>query len=228
MPKSVADVLALKSQVQMVDFRFTDLPGVWQHFTVPVKELTEETFEDGIGFDGSSIRGFKEIHESDMLLMLDPDTAFVDPIYEVPTLAIICDVYDPITREPYTRDPRFIAQRAEAYLKQTGIGETSYWGPEAEFFMFSDVRYGVGRQRQPITTSTARRAGGTAARTWGRTSAARLPPSAATSRCRPPTRSRMCAAGSCWRSKRSASTSKSTITRSPPPARPRSTCASTR
>ncbi len=142
MPKSVEDVLALKSQVQMVDYRFTDLPGVWQHFTVPVKELTEETFEDGVGFDGSSIRGFKEIHESDMLLMLDPDSAFIDPIYEVPTLAIICNVYDPITREPYTRDPRFIAQRAEAYLKQTGIGETSYWGPEAEFFMFNDVRYG--------------------------------------------------------------------------------------
>jgi glutamine synthetase len=142
MPKTVADVLALKSQVQMVDFRFTDLPGVWQHFSVPVKELTAETFEDGVGFDGSSIRGFKEIHESDMLLMLDPDTAFVDPIYEVPTLAIICDVYDPITREPYSRDPRFIAQRAEAYLKQTGIGDISYWGPEAEFFMFNDVRYG--------------------------------------------------------------------------------------
>jgi glutamine synthetase len=142
MPKTVADVLALKSQVQMVDFRFTDLPGVWQHFSVPVKELTEDTFEEGVGFDGSSIRGFKEIHESDMLLMLDPDSAFIDPIYEVPTLAIICDVYDPITREPYTRDPRFIAQRAESYLKQTGIGDISYWGPEAEFFMFSDVRYG--------------------------------------------------------------------------------------
>jgi glutamine synthetase len=142
MPKTVADVLALKSQVQMVDFRFTDLPGVWQHFSIPVKELNEGTFEDGVGFDGSSIRGFKEIHESDMLLMLDPDSAFIDPIYEVPTLAIICDVYDPITREPYARDPRFIAQRAEAYLKQTGIGEISYWGPEAEFFLFNDVRYG--------------------------------------------------------------------------------------
>ena len=109
MTKTVADVLALLPEVKMVDFRFTDLPGVWQHFTVPARELTAEIFEDGVGFDGSSIRGFKEIHESDMLLMLDPSTAFIDPIFEVPTLAIICDVYDPITREPYARDPRYIA-----------------------------------------------------------------------------------------------------------------------
>lgn len=141
MPKTVADVMSLLPRAQMVDFRFTDLPGVWQHFTIPARQLTEELFEDGIGFDGSSIRGFKEIHESDMLLMLDPSTAFIDPIYQVPTLAMICDVYDPITREAYTRDPRFIARRAEAYVKQTGIADVSYWGPEAEFFMFSDVRY---------------------------------------------------------------------------------------
>jgi glutamine synthetase len=144
MPQTVQDVLALVPQVKMVDFRFTDLPGVWQHFSIPARELDEEMFEDGIGFDGSSIRGFKEIHESDMLLMLDPTTAFVDPIYEVPTLAIICDVFDPVTREPYSRDPRYIAQRAEAYLNQTGIADASYWGPEAEFFLFSSVRYGGG------------------------------------------------------------------------------------
>ncbi len=144
MPQTVQDVLALVPQVKMVDFRFTDLPGVWQHFSVPARELNEEMFEDGVGFDGSSIRGFKEIHESDMLLMLDPTTAFVDPIYEIPTLAIICDVFDPVTREPYSRDPRYIAQRAEAYLKQTGIADASYWGPEAEFFLFSSVRYGGG------------------------------------------------------------------------------------
>jgi len=130
--------------VQMVDLRFTDLPGVWQHFSIPVRELSEELFEDGIGFDGSSIRGFKEIHESDMMLLLDPDSAFIDPIYEVPTLVLICNVYDPVTREPYTRDPRYIAARAEAYLQQTGIAQVSYWGPEAEFFLFSDVRYGGG------------------------------------------------------------------------------------
>ncbi|MCO5243689.1 MAG: type I glutamate--ammonia ligase [Anaerolineae bacterium] len=144
MAKTVADVLALVPQVKMVDFRFTDLPGVWQHFSVPAKELTAETFEEGVGFDGSSIRGFKEIHESDMLLMLDASTAFIDPVLEVPTLAIVCDVYDPITRDPYSRDPRFIAARADAYLKQTGIGDTSFWGPEAEFFLFNNVRYGGG------------------------------------------------------------------------------------
>lgn len=144
MPTTVADVLKMAAQVQMVDFRFTDLPGIWQHFSIPAHELTADRFEDGIGFDGSSIRGFKEIHESDMLLILDASTAFIDPILGVPTLAIICDVYDPVTRQPYTRDPRFIARRAEAYLKQTGIAAMSYWGPEAEFFMFSDVRYGGG------------------------------------------------------------------------------------
>jgi glutamine synthetase len=142
MPKTPADVVKMARDVQMVDLRFTDLPGVWQHFSIPGRELTEELFEEGIGFDGSSIRGFKEIHESDMLLMLDPDTAFVDPVYEVPTLAIICDVYEPVTREPYSRDPRFIARRAETYLKQTGIADISYWGPEAEFFIFGGVRYG--------------------------------------------------------------------------------------
>ncbi len=144
MPQTVADVLALLPQVKMVDFRFTDMPGVWQHFTMQARDLTEETFEEGVGFDGSSIRGFKEIHESDMLLMLDPTTAFIDPIYETPTLAIICDVFDPITREPYSRDPRFIARRAEEYLKQTGIADISFWGPEAEFFLFGNVRYGSG------------------------------------------------------------------------------------
>ena len=144
MPTSVADVLKMAKSVKMIDFRFTDLPGVWQHFSIPAHNLSEDVFEDGIGFDGSSIRGFKEIHESDMLLMLDASTAFIDPILEVPSLAIICDVYDPITRQPYSRDPRFIARRAEAYLKQVGLGDTSYWGPEAEFFMFNDVRYGGG------------------------------------------------------------------------------------
>ena len=142
MTKTPQDVVKTAQEVQIVDLRFTDLPGVWQHFSIPARNLTEELFEEGIGFDGSSIRGFKEIHESDMLLMVDPNTAFVDPVLEVPTLAIICDVYDPITRQPYTRDPRYIARKAEAYLKQTGIADVSYWGPECEFFMFSDVRYG--------------------------------------------------------------------------------------
>jgi glutamine synthetase len=144
MAKTVADVLKLAKEVQMVDFRFTDLPGTWQHFSVPVHRLDEEIFEAGIGFDGSSIRGFQEIHESDMLLLLDPTTAFIDQVLEVPTLVIMCDVYDPVTRQPYSRDPRYVARKAEAYLKQTGIADASYWGPEAEFFMFNDVRYGGG------------------------------------------------------------------------------------
>ncbi len=144
MSRTLAEVIAMGKQVKMIDLRFVDLPGTWQHFSIPSRELTGELFEDGIGFDGSSIRGFQEIHESDMLLMLDPDTAFIDPVLEVPTLAIVCDVYDPITRQPYSRDPRYVARKAEAYLKQTGIAQTSYWGPEAEFFLFNDVRYGGG------------------------------------------------------------------------------------
>ncbi len=139
-----SDVVKMAKDVKMVDFRFTDMPGTWQHFSVPAHTLDEELFEDGLGFDGSSIRGFKEIHESDMILMLDPTSAFIDQVLEVPTLVIICDIYDPITRQPYTRDPRYVAKKAEAYLKQTGIGDVSYWGPEAEFFIFNDVRYGGG------------------------------------------------------------------------------------
>ena len=144
MSKTREDVLKMAQAAKMVDLRFTDMPGTWQHFSIPAHELTEELFEDGIGFDGSSIRGFKEIHESDMILFPDPSTAFLDPLLEVPTLAIICDVYDPITRQPYTRDPRYVARKAEAYLKQTGLADRSYWGPEPEFFIFNDVRYGGG------------------------------------------------------------------------------------
>ncbi len=128
--------------IKVVDFRFVDLPGVWQHFSIPVRDLTEDLFEDGLGFDGSSIRGFKEIHESDMLLIPDPATAFLDAFTQEPTLNILCDIQDPITREPYTRDPRYIARRAEDYLKSTGLAEIAYFGPEAEFFIFDDVRYG--------------------------------------------------------------------------------------
>ncbi len=144
MAKTVADVLEMAKDAKMVDWRFTDLPGIWQHFSMPIRELSEEQFEEGIGFDGSSVRGFQEIHESDMILIPDPSTAFIDPIFEVPTLVVICDVYDPVTRQPYSRDPRYVAKKAEAYLKQTGIADTSYWGPEAEFFIFDDVRYTSG------------------------------------------------------------------------------------
>jgi glutamine synthetase len=144
MAKTPKDVIKMAEGMQMVDLRFTDLPGTWQHFSIPAAKLDESLFEEGMGFDGSSIRGFKEIHESDMLLILDPDTAFIDQVLEVPTLVILCDIYDPITRQPYTRDPRYIARKAESYLQQTGIAETSFWGPEAEFFIFNDVRYGGG------------------------------------------------------------------------------------
>src|SRR5689334_14596106 len=127
--------------IKMVDVKFTDLPGGWQHFTIPVDELSESCFSEGLGFDGSSIRGFQHIHESDMLLRLDAATAFVDPVLRVPTLSIIGDVYDPISGEPYGRDPRLIARRAEEYLQSTQIATTSYWGPEAEFYIFNSLRF---------------------------------------------------------------------------------------
>jgi len=136
--------LARESKIEMIDLRFVDMPGTWQHFSMPISGFSEDLFEDGIGFDGSSIRGFQEIHESDMLLMLDPDTAFIDPVLEVPTMVIFCDVYDPVTLQPYSRDPRYVSRKAESYLQQTGLATTSFWGPEAEFFMFNDVRYGGG------------------------------------------------------------------------------------
>jgi len=142
MAKTVKDVLILARKTQMVDFRFIDMPGTWQHLSIPASTLNESIFEEGIGFDGSSIRGFKAINESDMLLIPDPDSAFIDPVLEVPTLALICDVYDPITLQPYEHDPRYIARKAEAYLKKSKLASLSYWGPEAEFFLFSDVRYG--------------------------------------------------------------------------------------
>jgi glutamine synthetase len=142
MAKTVADVLEIGKRVKMVDLRFTDLLGLWHHFTMPAQEMGADLFTEGIGFDGSSIRGFQEIHESDMILIPDPSTAFVDPIPEVPTMVIICDIYDPITLQPYTRDARFVAKKAEAYLKQVGVAEESYWGPELEFFIFNSVAYG--------------------------------------------------------------------------------------
>ena len=139
-----SDVVALAKEkgVQIVDFKFMDLPGMWQHFSIPATEFGEDMFDEGLGFDGSSIRGFQAINESDMLLFPDPDSAIVDPVCQIPTLSIICNIKDPITLESYTRDVRHIAQKAEAYLISTGIADTSYWGPEAEFFMFNDVRYG--------------------------------------------------------------------------------------
>ncbi|MDM8525935.1 type I glutamate--ammonia ligase, partial [Desulfococcaceae bacterium HSG8] len=138
-----SDVLAMakEEKAKVVDLRFMDFPGVWQHFTVPMSELEESSFEDGYGFDGSSIRGWQPINASDMLVIPDPDTAKMDPFYDEPTLVLIGNIVDPITREPYTRDPRNIARKAEAYLKNSGLGDVAYIGPEAEFFIFDDVRF---------------------------------------------------------------------------------------
>src|ERR671924_1360215 len=133
--------LVADSGAEVVDLRFCDLPGLMQHFSIPASELTEEGFEDGYGFDGSSIRGFQEIQESDMLLVPDPTAAYIDPFLKVPTLAIHCFVRDPVTGEMYSRDPRGIARKAERYLSQTGIANTSYWGPECEFYIFDSIRF---------------------------------------------------------------------------------------
>ncbi len=127
--------------VQFVDFRFCDLPGLMQHYTLPAHELTSEAFEDGLGFDGSSVRGFQEIQESDMVLVPDPDTATVDSFRQHKTLILNCFVKDPVTGEHYSRDPRYIAQKAETYLKGTGIADKAFFGPEAEFFIFDDIRF---------------------------------------------------------------------------------------
>jgi len=144
MPDSVADVLKLakEERIEAVDFKFVDLPGLWHHFSIPAKGLDEGIFEDGLGFDGSSIRGFQRIEESDMLLIPDPTSAKIDPIPEAKTLSLICNVADPISRESYSRDPRYVAQKAERYLGSTGVADTSYWGPEAECFIFDSVRFG--------------------------------------------------------------------------------------
>jgi glutamine synthetase len=131
-------------KVEMVDLKFLDFVGTWQHFAVPVYELKEDSFEEGFGFDGSSIRGWQPIHASDMLVIPDADTAVIDPFITRPTLSLICNIVDPITKESYTRDPRNIARKAEAYLKSTGIADVAFFGPEAEFFIFDDIRFGTG------------------------------------------------------------------------------------
>lgn len=128
-------------KIKFVDLKFMDFPGQWQHFTVPTSQFDKDSFDDGYGFDGSSIRGWKRINESDMLIIPDASTMFVDPFIEAPTISLICDVYEPATKEKYTRCPRNIAQKATAYLKTSGIADTVYFGPEAEFFVFDDVRF---------------------------------------------------------------------------------------
>jgi glutamine synthetase len=137
------DVLAKIADegIQFVDLRFCDLPGLMQHFSIPAHQLTSDVFADGIGFDGSSIRGFQEIQESDMILIPDSETAVIDPFRQHPTLNLNCYVHDPVTGESYSRDPRYIAKKAEQHLAGTGIADTAYFGPEAEFFILDDVRF---------------------------------------------------------------------------------------
>src|SRR5215204_3928172 len=137
------EVLAMcrEKEVRAVDMRFMDFPGLWQHFTIPATALEESTFEEGLGFDGSSIRGWKAINESDMLVVPVPETAFLDPFCAEPTLTIICNIQDPLTKEDYTRDPRNVARKSINYMKQTGIADIAYFGPELEFFVFDNVRF---------------------------------------------------------------------------------------
>ena len=141
--KNPAEAMALAEQndIKIVDLKFTDVPGTLQHFSVPISQLSEDSFDEGFGFDGSSIRGFQQIHESDMMLVPDASTAVVDSILKVPTLSFVCDVRDPISGGPYTRDPRYVAKKAEEHLKSTGIADVSYWGPELEHFIFDDISY---------------------------------------------------------------------------------------
>ena len=143
MAASPSDVLKLGQQngAQFLDIRFCDLPGLMQHFSMPFEEFTEEAFEEGFGFDGSSIRGFQEIQESDMILVPDADTAVMDPFRQHPTMIINAFVKDPLTGEHYTRDPRYVARKAQDYLIGTGIADTAYFGPEAEFYIFDSIRF---------------------------------------------------------------------------------------
>jgi glutamine synthetase len=139
-PKEVL-ALSREKQVRAVDLRFADLPGSWQHFTIPANMLEEATFEEGLGFDGSSLRGWQAINESDMLVLPQADTAFIDPFFKETTLVLICSILDPLTRQDYSRDPRNVARKAVNYMKASGIADTAYFGPELEFFVFDSVRF---------------------------------------------------------------------------------------
>ena len=139
-PKEIIDLIKAKN-IEIVDLKFQDFPGTWQHFSIPVSQAVPEIFDEGLGFDGSSIRGWQAIHASDMMVVPDPVTAVIDPFTECPTLSLICNIVDPVTREQYSRDPRYVAAKAENYLKSSGIGDVAYFGPEAEFFIFDGIRF---------------------------------------------------------------------------------------
>ncbi len=140
-PKEVVSLIEEKD-IKFVDLKFQDFPGTQQHFTVPANQLTEKTFTEGLGFDGSSLRGWRAINESDMLVLPDPNTAYIDPFLQAATLSLTCSIVDPITKQPYSRDPRNVAQKCVEYVKSTGIADTVCFGPEAEFFVFDNVRFG--------------------------------------------------------------------------------------
>ena len=146
---------ARDAQVAMVDLKFCDLLGTWQHMTLPLRALDEHAFDEGLGFDGSSIRGWQGIAESDMLLMPQADTAILDPATEAPTLSLICEILDPVTREPYGKDPRRVARRAEEFLRESGIADTAYFGPECEFFVFDEVSYDLGPNASHYSVDSA-------------------------------------------------------------------------
>src|SRR3984885_13554632 len=139
-PKAVLEY-AKKNNAKILDLRFIDVPGIWQHVSFPIEQLSEKSFEDGFGMDASSIRGWAQIHESDMLLIPDPNTAFMDPFRDAPTLVMICNAVDPLSRKPYERDVRNLAARAEEHLKKSGIADQAFFGAEAEFFIFDSVRF---------------------------------------------------------------------------------------
>ena len=227
--RSPADVLAMLSDqdVEFVDYRFCDLPGLVQHVSVPATQMTEAVFADGHGFDGSSIRGFQQIQESDMILIPDPNTAYIDPFRTRKTLNIHCFVHDPVTGEAYSRDPRYVAKKAEAYLASTGVADRAYFGPEPEFFIFDDVRfYYTGQHVVP----PGRLGGGHlehGPRRGAEPRATSPAPRRATSRSRPWTTTRTCARRSRRPSSRWGSRSSCTTTRWRPAVRARSACAST-
>jgi glutamine synthetase len=221
-PKDVIK-FAKEKGVQIVDLRFVDMPGTWQHFSITADELSEDLFAEGIGFDGSSIRGFQTINESDMLLFPDPTTAQLDPFTEHQTLVLICDVKDPVTGGNYSRDPRYVARKAEEYVKKIGLADTVYIGPELEFFIRATTSV--------FTTSTRRRPSGIRAvreRRIARTWAIARATSRAISRSRLMTTCRTSVPRWYWPLKASGSRSKSITTKWRQGARPKSTCASTR
>ena len=214
--------------VEFIDIRFCDLPGIMQHFTVPAGSFGHEFFEDGVNFDGSSIRGFQKIHESDMALLPDPTTAYVDPFRAAKTLCVNFFVHDPLTKEPYSRDPRNIARKAESYLASTGIGDTAYFAPEAEFYMFDDVRFETKQQTGYYAIDSVAGAWNTGRIEDGGNRGYKVrykggyfpvPPSTTSPTCATPLSRTSRPPGSAW---------SGPTTRSEPPGRLRSTIASTR